>query len=119
MAEFYREYLLRRWTEGCQVGRVLMGEIQTLCDVGSYAGLAKLLAPWRYDGHPACSSISQNGGHHCRTALNSALTHSRCKSKGDCGSKMLIIKDLPPQTVALEMVANTETPSTSQVPCLQ
>jgi len=34
MAEFYREYLLRRWTEGCQVGRVLMGEIQTLGYVG-------------------------------------------------------------------------------------
>jgi transposase len=49
MAEFYREYLLRRWREGCQIGRVLLGEIQTLGYVGSYAGLAKLLAPWRHD----------------------------------------------------------------------
>jgi hypothetical protein len=47
MAEFYREYLLRGWREGCQIGRVLLGEIQTLGYVGSYAGLAKLLAPWR------------------------------------------------------------------------
>lgn len=47
MPAFYREYLQRRWTEGCQSGRRLMAEIQTLGYVGGYAGLAKLLAPWR------------------------------------------------------------------------
>lgn len=47
MPDFYREYLRRRWTEGCQSGRRLMAEIQTLGFVGCYSGLAKLLAPWR------------------------------------------------------------------------
>lgn len=47
MPDFYREYLQRRWTDGCQSGRLLMAEIQTLGYVGCYSGLAKLLAPWR------------------------------------------------------------------------
>jgi transposase len=57
MAEFYREYLLRRWTEGCQIGRVLMGEIQTLGYVGSYAGLAKLLAPGDTTDRPSVVAV--------------------------------------------------------------
>jgi transposase len=47
MPEFYREYLWGRWTAGCQSGRLLMTEIQARGYVGCYAGLAKLLAPWR------------------------------------------------------------------------
>ena len=47
MPDFYREYLQRRWTEGCQSARMLMAEIQPLGYVGGYAGLAKLVAPWR------------------------------------------------------------------------
>jgi hypothetical protein len=47
MPAFYREYLQRRWAEGCQSGRVLMAEIQPLGYVGGYTGLAKFLAPWR------------------------------------------------------------------------
>lgn len=47
MPDFYREYLRRRWAEGCQSGRRLMAEIQPLGYVGCYAGLAKLLARWR------------------------------------------------------------------------
>ncbi|MEP7309370.1 MAG: ISL3 family transposase [Acidobacteriota bacterium] len=49
MPEFYREYLWRRWTEGCQSVKRLMAEIQPLGYVGGYAGLAKLVARWRYD----------------------------------------------------------------------
>jgi transposase len=52
MPEFYRAYLMRRWAEGCQSVRVLMGEIQTLGYVGCYGGLARLLAPWRLHGVP-------------------------------------------------------------------
>jgi hypothetical protein len=52
MPEFYRAYLLRRWAEGCQSVRVLMGETQTLGYVGCYGGLARLLAPWRLHGVP-------------------------------------------------------------------
>ena len=47
MPDFYREYLQRRWAEGCQSARILMAEIQPLGYVGGYAGLAKLVAPWR------------------------------------------------------------------------
>jgi hypothetical protein len=47
MPDFYREYLRSRWTAGCQSGRLLMAEIQARGYVGCYAGLAKLLAPWR------------------------------------------------------------------------
>jgi AraC-like DNA-binding protein len=47
MPEFYREYLQQRWRDGCHSGRRLMAEIQTRGYVGGYAGLAKLLAPWR------------------------------------------------------------------------
>jgi Transposase len=47
MPEFYREYLRGRWTAGCQSGRLLMAEIQARGYVGCYAGLARLLAPWR------------------------------------------------------------------------
>ena len=54
MAAFYREYLIRRWAEGCQSVRLLMAEIEPLGYVGSYAGLARLLAPWRLHGLPAC-----------------------------------------------------------------
>jgi hypothetical protein len=54
MAAFYREYLTRRWAEGCQSVRLLMAEIETLGYVGSYAGLARLLAPWRLHGLPVC-----------------------------------------------------------------
>jgi transposase len=49
MPEFYREYLWRRWTEGCRSVKRLMAEIQPLGYVGGYAGLAKLVARWRYD----------------------------------------------------------------------
>ncbi|MEP7305206.1 MAG: ISL3 family transposase [Acidobacteriota bacterium] len=49
MPEFYREYLWRRWTAGCQSVKRLMAEIQPLGYVGGYAGLAKLVARWRYD----------------------------------------------------------------------
>jgi transposase len=54
MAAFYEEYLIRRWAEGNQSVRLLMAEIETLGYVGSYAGLARLLAPWRLHGLPAC-----------------------------------------------------------------
>ncbi|MEP7303887.1 MAG: ISL3 family transposase [Acidobacteriota bacterium] len=47
MPEYYREYLQRRWTEGCQSVRLLMAEIQPLGYTGCYSGLAKLVAPWR------------------------------------------------------------------------
>ena len=47
MPDFYREHPQRRWAEGCQSGQVLIAEIQALGYVGCYAGLAKLLAPWR------------------------------------------------------------------------
>ncbi|MEO7272538.1 MAG: transposase [Vicinamibacterales bacterium] len=47
MPEAFRDYLLHRWTEGCHSGRLLMAEIEARGYVGSYAGLAKLLAPWR------------------------------------------------------------------------
>jgi transposase len=47
MPEFYREHLQRRWAEVCQSGLLLMAEIRALGFVGCYAGLAKLLAPWR------------------------------------------------------------------------
>jgi transposase len=47
MPAFYHDYLQRRWTEGCRSGRLLMAEIQALGYVGRYAGLAKILAPWR------------------------------------------------------------------------
>jgi Transposase len=47
MPECYREYLWERWTAGCQSGRLLMAEIQARGYVGCYAGVAKLLAPWR------------------------------------------------------------------------
>jgi hypothetical protein len=47
MPEAFRDYLLRRWNEGCQSGRLLTVEIQALGYVGGYSGLAKLLAPWR------------------------------------------------------------------------
>jgi transposase len=47
MPDFYLAYLRRRWTEGCQSGRLLLAEVQTLGYVGCYSGLAKLLAPWR------------------------------------------------------------------------
>jgi hypothetical protein len=50
MAAFYREYLMRRWAEGCQSVRMPMAEIETLGYVGCYAGLARLLAPWRLHG---------------------------------------------------------------------
>jgi transposase len=53
MAAFYREYLVRRWAEGCCSVRLLMAEIEPLGYVGSYAGLARLLAPWRLHGLPA------------------------------------------------------------------
>ena len=49
MPAFYREYLWQRWTEGCQSVKRLMAEIQPLGYVGGYAGLAKLVARWRYD----------------------------------------------------------------------
>ncbi|MDX6484255.1 MAG: hypothetical protein QOE95_2026, partial [Gaiellaceae bacterium] len=49
MPEFYREYLWQRWTEGCHSVKRLMAEIQPLGYVGGYAGLAKLVARWRYD----------------------------------------------------------------------
>jgi transposase len=52
MPAFYRDYLQRRWTDGCQSARRLMAEIQPLGYVGSYAGLAKLLAPWRESAPP-------------------------------------------------------------------
>jgi transposase len=47
MPAFYHDYLQQRWTEGCRSGRLLMAEIQALGYVGRYAGLAKILAPWR------------------------------------------------------------------------
>jgi hypothetical protein len=47
MPAFYRGYLQQRWTAGQQSGRQLMAEIKTRGYVGGYAGLAKLLAPWR------------------------------------------------------------------------
>ena len=49
MPEFYREYLWRRSTAGCQSVKRLMAEIQPRGYVGGYAGLAKLVARWRYD----------------------------------------------------------------------
>jgi hypothetical protein len=58
MPEFYREYLWRRWTEGCRSVKRLMAEIQPLGYVGGYAGLAKLVARWRYDA-PARSRVSR------------------------------------------------------------
>ncbi|MEP7307483.1 MAG: transposase [Acidobacteriota bacterium] len=60
MPEFYREYLMRRWAEGCESVRVLMAEIQTLGYVGCYGGLARLLAPWRLHGPTA--GHPQSGG---------------------------------------------------------
>jgi hypothetical protein len=54
MAAFYREYLVRRWAEGCRSGRLLMAEIEPLGYIGGYAGLARLIAPWRLHGLPAC-----------------------------------------------------------------
>jgi transposase len=50
MPEFYREYLWRRWGDGCQSVKRLMAEIQQRGYIGGYAGLAKLVARWRYDG---------------------------------------------------------------------
>ena len=47
MPAFYRSYLQQRWAAGQQSGRRLMAEIKTRGYVGGYAGLAKLLAPWR------------------------------------------------------------------------
>jgi transposase len=47
MAESFREYLRKRWEEGCHPGRELFAEIRQLGYVGCYSRLAQLLSPWR------------------------------------------------------------------------
>jgi hypothetical protein len=54
MARFYREYLVRRWAEGCRSVRLLMAEIEPLGDIGGYARLVRLIAPWRLHGLRTC-----------------------------------------------------------------
>jgi hypothetical protein len=78
MAEFYREYLLRRWGEGCQIGRVLMGEIETLGYVGSYAGLAKLLAAWRHDGPSVVAVLAAHRSRACLPDTSRRKSRPRC-----------------------------------------
>jgi hypothetical protein len=44
---FYKDYLAKRWAEGCQHGQTLMEEIQELGYTGCFSYLARFLAPWR------------------------------------------------------------------------
>jgi transposase len=43
----FRDYLSRRWAEGCTHGRRLFTEIQRLGYSGCYTYLARFLSPWR------------------------------------------------------------------------
>jgi hypothetical protein len=47
MAEYFREDLRQLWEQGCQNGKKLLVEIRKLGYIGSYTGLARLLAEWR------------------------------------------------------------------------
>ena len=47
MAESFRDYLWRRWEQGCRHGRTLLAEIRQLGYIGGHSQLAKLLSPWR------------------------------------------------------------------------
>ena len=47
MAESFRDYLRRRWEQGCRHGRTLLAEIRQLGYIGGHSQLAKLLSPWR------------------------------------------------------------------------
>jgi transposase len=47
MAESFRDYLWRRWEQGCRHGRTLLAEIRQLGYIGAHSQLAKLLSPWR------------------------------------------------------------------------
>jgi hypothetical protein len=43
----FRDYLIRRWQEGCTLATRLFTEIKGLGYTGCYTHLARLLAPWR------------------------------------------------------------------------
>jgi hypothetical protein len=45
---YFREYLSRRWAEGCTHAGRLFEEIKRLGYSGSYSHLARLLSPWRH-----------------------------------------------------------------------
>jgi len=47
MPAAFREYLARRWNQGCRKVRDLMKEIQEQGYVGCFSALAELLSPWR------------------------------------------------------------------------
>jgi hypothetical protein len=47
MSESFREYLRKRWEQGCHHGHDLLAEIRQLGYVGCYSRLAPLLSPWR------------------------------------------------------------------------
>ena len=62
MAESFRDYLRRRWEQGCRHGRTLLAEIRQLGYIGGHSQLAKLLSPWRQpptDTNPAAEHMTE------------------------------------------------------------
>jgi transposase len=90
MPEFYREYLQRRWTEGCQSARVLMAEIQTLGYIGCYGGLAKLVASWRQPASATCDLLSDTA----------AVIHSNDSMDRDVPIQPVPVRHISPQIAA-------------------
>jgi hypothetical protein len=90
MPEFYREYLQRRWTEGCQSARVLMAEIQTLGYIGCYGGLAKLVASWRQPASATCDLLSDTA----------AVIHSDDSMDRDVPIQPVPVRHISPQIAA-------------------
>jgi transposase len=56
---YFREYLSRRWAEGCTHAGRLFEEIQRLGYSGSYSHLARLLSPWRHAAGPEPTTPTQ------------------------------------------------------------
>ena len=56
---YFREYLSRRWAEGCTHAGRLFEEIKRLGYSGSYSHLARLLSPWRHAAGPEPTTPTQ------------------------------------------------------------
>lgn len=57
----FRDYLARRWMEGCTIGRELLAEIQPLGYTGSLTHLQRLLNTWRRAHFAAVIGMSEPG----------------------------------------------------------
>ena len=51
-ADYFLDYLSRRWKEGCVRGRELLYEIKLRGYTGSFSHLERLLAKWRRQTTP-------------------------------------------------------------------